>query len=192
MHNTFRSFGCSIPLGLVSIAAHAQLSPCKGTAVAGTIHDPSGAIVAEAQVTLDGGAPVGTDGCGRYYFSCVASGRHQGSDFALSFEHRQINNIAVVNAVTLDPSGNPQSVVDSVPIPQTLWLATARNGWQLGSKNTFTAEYSANANHLINQGVGGTALRETGYVNDVYEHDLRISNIALASAGFMHEARAVR
>ncbi len=131
----------------------------------------------------------GTLGKQRYGAELSGPVRRQGSDFALSFEHRQINDTAVVNAVTLDPHGNQQSVIDSVPIPQTLWLATARNGWQLGAKNTFTAEYSANVNHLLNQGVGGTALRETGYANDVYEHNLRLSNITLASAKRMHEAR---
>ncbi len=131
----------------------------------------------------------GTLGKQRYGAELSGPVRRQGSDFALSLEHRQINNTAIVNAVTLNPNGNLQSVVDSVPIPQTLWLATARNGWQLGTKNTFTAEYSANVNHLVNQGVGGTALRETGYANDTYEHNLRFSNITLASARLMHEAR---
>lgn len=131
----------------------------------------------------------GTLGKQRYGAEFSGPVRRQGSDFALSFEHRQIDNTAVVNAITLDAAGNPQSVVDSVPVPQTLWLATARNGWQLGPKNTFTAEYSANVNHLVGQGVGGTALRETGYSNDTYEHNLRLSNITIASAKFMHEAR---
>ena len=131
----------------------------------------------------------GTLGKQRYGAELSGPVRRQGSDFALSFEHRQIDDTAVVNAVTLDSNGNPQSVVDSVPNPQTLWLATARNGWQLGAKNSFTAEYSANVNHLVNQGVGGTALRETGYGNDTYEHNLRLSNITLASAKLMHEAR---
>lgn len=131
----------------------------------------------------------GTLGKQRYGAELGGPVRRQGSDFALSFEQRQVDNTAIVNAIALDPSGNSQSVVDSVPVPQTLWLATARNGWQLGPKNTFTAAYSANVNHLVNQGVGGTALRETGYANDTYEHNLRLSNITIASATFMHEAR---
>ena len=50
----------------------------------------------------------------------------QGSDFAVTLEHRIINNFAVVNAVN---SAGP--VVANVAAPQHLWLTTARVGWQL-------------------------------------------------------------
>src|SRR5205823_14419332 len=53
----------------------------------------------------------------------------------------------------------------------------------------FIASYSANVNHLINMGVGGVALPETGYDSQKYEHVLRLSNVTTASAHLMHEAR---
>ena len=131
----------------------------------------------------------GSLGKQRYGFELSGPVRKQGSDFALTLEHRIIDDTAVVNAVTLDDTGDDLNTVASVPIPQSLWLATARLGWQLGEKNTFTAEYSANVNHLQNLGVGGTALAETGYDSDTYEHNLRLSDITIASAKLMHEAR---
>ncbi|RRA47597.1 TonB-dependent receptor [Acidipila sp. EB88] len=125
----------------------------------------------------------------RYGFELSGPVRKQGSDFALTLEHREIDDTAVVNAVTLDPAGNQLNTVNSVPIPQALWLATARLGWQLGDHNTFVAAYSGNTNHLENLGVGGTSLAEAGYTSDTYEHQLKLSNITLASAKLMHEAR---
>ena len=128
---------------------------------------------------------------GKQLYGMELSGpvRKQGSDFALSLEHRTIDDTAVVNAITLDSMGNHVSTVSSVPIPQALWLATARVGWQLGERNTFTAAYSADTNQLENLGVGGTSLAENGYNSNTYEHTLRLSNITVASAKLMHEAR---
>ncbi len=112
-----------------------------------------------------------------------------GSDFALALEHRSIDNFAVVDAVVLDPSGNQVQTSANVATPQRLWIGTARVDWQLGAKNTFIASYSANVNNLLNLGVGGTSLAETGYNAGRYEHIFRVSDITTASAHLMHEAR---
>jgi hypothetical protein len=125
----------------------------------------------------------------RYGFELTGPIQKQGSDFALTLEHRSIDNFAVVNAVTLDNNGNSTNTVANVATPQRLWVGTARSDWQLGAKNTFITSYSANVNHLENVGVGGTALAETGYDSEQYEHMFRLSNITTASAHFMHEAR---
>ena len=125
----------------------------------------------------------------RYGFELTGPVRKVGSDFALTLEHRSIDNFAVVNAITLDSAGNPVNTIANVATPQRLWLATARLDWQLGPKNTFIASYSANANNLTNLGVGGAALPDTGYDSQRYEHMFRLSNITTASANLMNEAR---
>jgi hypothetical protein len=125
----------------------------------------------------------------RYGFELTGPVRKTGSDFALTLEHRSIDNFAVVNAITLDSTGNPVSTVANVATPQRLWVGTARLDWQLGAKNTFITSYSANVNHKQNVGVGGTALAATGYDSELYEHILRISDVTTISAHLMHEAR---
>jgi hypothetical protein len=125
----------------------------------------------------------------RYGAELTGPVRKTGSDFALTFEHRIIDNFAVVNAITLDNAGNEVNTVANIPTPQSLWLATARLDWQLGAKNTFIASYSANVNNLENVGAGGTSLAEAGYDSQQYEHILRLSDITTASARLMHEAR---
>jgi hypothetical protein len=125
----------------------------------------------------------------RYGFELTGPIRKKGSDFSLTLEHRSIDNFAVVNAVTLDSGGNPINTGANVATPQRLWIGNARVDWQLGAKNTFIASYGANVNHLQNVGAGGTALAETGYDSEQYEHMFRVSDITTASAHLMHEAR---
>ena len=125
----------------------------------------------------------------RYGLELTGPVRKTGSDFALTLEHRSIDNFAVVNAFTLDGNGNQLNTVANVTTPQRLWLATARLDWQLGPKNTLIASYSANANQLRNLGVGGATLAEAGYDAAKYEHMARLSVVTTASAHLMHEGR---
>ncbi len=131
-------------------------------------------------------APLGKQ---RYGFELEGPVRAKGSDFALTLEHRSIDNFAVVNAVTLDSAGKQVNTIGNVATPQRLWLGTARVDWQLGPKNTLIASYNANVNHLTNLGVGGTALAETGYDSQQYSHALRLTDVTTVSAKLMHEAR---
>src|SRR5579875_2211165 len=132
-------------------------------------------------------APLGKQ---RYGFELTGPIRKQGSDFALELEHRSINNYGVVNATTLDSSGNAVNVTANVATPQRLWEGQARLDWQLGAKNTFIVTYSPNVNSLQNVGVGGQSLAETGYNSGQYQHVLRFVDITTISTHVMHEARA--
>ena len=126
----------------------------------------------------------------RYGFELTGPVRGTGSDFALTLEHRSIDNFAVVNAITgFDATGAPVSTVANVATPQRLWLGTARLDWQLGAKNTFIASFSANMNHLVNVGVGGLTLAEGGYDSQKYDNNFRLSDVTMANAHLMHEAR---
>jgi hypothetical protein len=131
-------------------------------------------------------SPIGKQ---RYGFELEGPVRKVGSDFALTLEHRSIDNFAVVDAITVDAAGNEVATTQNVAAPQRLWLGTARVDWQLGAKNTFVASYSANVNHTQNVGVGGESLAETGYDSEVYEHMVRMSDVTTVSTHLMHEAR---
>ncbi len=131
----------------------------------------------------------GSIGKQRYGFDLSGPIRKQGSDFALSLEHRSIDNVAVVNAVGLDSSGNAVPVNATVNTPQRLWEGSARAAWQWNPKNSLTTTYTANVNSLQNVGVGGTALQESGYGESVAEHVIRVLNVSTISANLMHEAR---
>jgi len=109
------------------------------------------------------------------------------SDFALSLEKRDINEFSVVNAVTLDANGNQTPLQQTVSSPQRLWIASARNDWQLSPNDVATLSYAANVNNLGNQGIGGLTSADAGYSSVVGEYDLRLSNIQTLNANLLHE-----
>ena len=131
----------------------------------------------------------GTIGKQRYGFELSGPVRKQGSDFALALQHRTIDNVAVVNAVSLDSAGNQTAVTQTVPTPQSQWEGSARLGVQAGAKNTLIVGYTATTNDQSNLGVGGTNLAEQSYNSSSYEHVLRFTNITTVSAHIMHEGR---
>ncbi len=131
----------------------------------------------------------GSIGKQRYGFDLSGPLAKQGSDFALSLEHRSIDNVAVVDAVSLDSGGNATAVNSTVNTPQRLWVGSARAAWQWNPKNSLTTTYTANVNNQQNIGVGGTALQESGFGELVAEHVIRALNVSTISANLMHESR---
>ena len=125
----------------------------------------------------------------RYGFTLNGPVLKQGSNFSLALEHRQIDEFAVVNAVTLDAAGNQTPTISNVATPQALWIGNARVDWQLGLKNIAFASYSAKVDHLSNVGVGGTSLVENGYDSQTYDHIIRLSDTTTISPDLLHEAR---
>lgn len=111
------------------------------------------------------------------------------SDISLALEKRDINEFNVVNAQTLGSNGEAVSSQQSVSAPQRLWIASARSGWQFGSKDSGFVSFAANVNTTQNQGVGGLVLPEAGYTAAVSEYDIRLSNTYIASPSFLHETR---
>ena len=125
----------------------------------------------------------------RYGFELSGPIRINRSDFALSLEHRQIDQFAVVNAVTLNATGQQTSTIVNVPTPQALWVASARLGLLLTPRNNFTATYTAGVNGFTNLGVGGTAVAESGFNSVQSEHALRLTNLQTLSPKTLHETR---
>ena len=125
----------------------------------------------------------------RYGFELSGPMRKNRSDFALALEHRQIDEFAVVNAITLDSAGDETPVIANVATPQSLWEASARFGFQLTPKNNLTAAYTAGVSELANQSVGGTVLAEAGYNSVQSEHVLRVTNLGTLSPTLLHETR---
>jgi hypothetical protein len=125
----------------------------------------------------------------RYGFELSGPVVRKKSDFALALEKRDIDEFNVVNATTLDTSGNQAPFHQTVEAPQRLWIASARTGWQITPKDTTTLSFSAHVNNQGNQGVGGLTLPEAGYFSLVSEYDLRFTNTQTLSATLLHETR---
>lgn len=113
----------------------------------------------------------------------------QRSDISFALEKRDINEFNVVNAQTLGQNGEAIPLQQTVAAPQRLWIASARNGWQFGSRDSGFISFAVNVNNTQNQGVGGLVLPEAGYTATVGEYDLRLSNTFIASPNLLHETR---
>ena len=126
----------------------------------------------------------------RYGFELSGPLLSKKNGFSLSLERRDINNFAVVDAVTLGPTYLPMETIQDVPAPQNLWLGSIRLDLQTSSKNTLFIGYTPYQNSLQNVGVGGISLAETGYNSSVYTHTVRVGDTWTLSPHIIHEARA--
>jgi len=125
----------------------------------------------------------------RYGFELGGPITQKQSDVFLALEKRDIDEFNVVDAVTLNASGIPAHLQQSLPAPQRLWIGSARADWQLKSNDLMTVSFAANVNNLGNQGAGGLVLAEAGYNSLVSEYDLRLLNTQTVSANMLHETR---
>ena len=125
----------------------------------------------------------------RYGFELSGPVVPKKSGFALTLEKRDIDEFNVVNAVTLNANDDQTPLQQTVPAPQRLWIASARNDWQLTPEDVATLSFAANVNNLGNQGVGGLTLADAGYSSRVSEYDLRFNNLQTWSANLLHETR---
>jgi hypothetical protein len=132
----------------------------------------------------------GSIGKQRYGFTFTGPILKKGSNFSLNLEHRSIDETVAVNAITLDGSGNQVNTLDTVPVPQRLWIGNARVDWQLGPKNIAFASYSANVTDLQNLGAGGQTLRSAGYNAGQNDQIIRVSDVTTISPQLVHESRA--
>ncbi|HTV07662.1 MAG TPA: TonB-dependent receptor [Candidatus Aquilonibacter sp.] len=130
-------------------------------------------------------APIGKQ---RYGFELSGPVRRKNSDFFTSLEHRQIDNVAVVNAVTVNAAGQETPVLQTVAAPQHLWVGNFKTDWQLGAKNTFIASFDNYNNDRRNMGVGGTTLAEAGYSRSDYDYNLHLTDVTTVSPKIMNEA----
>ncbi|QHN02539.1 TonB-dependent receptor [Granulicella sp. WH15] len=122
----------------------------------------------------------------RYGFELSGPVLPKKSGFALALEKRDIDEFNIVNAVTLDGSGNQVPLRQAISAPQRLWIASARGDWQVSSKDVAVFSFSSNVNNLGNQGVGGLTLAEAGYSSLLSENDLRFTNTLIPNANLLH------
>jgi hypothetical protein len=125
----------------------------------------------------------------RYGFELGGPITQKKSDVFLALEKRDIDEFNVVDAVTLNASGIPAPLQQSIPAPQRLWIGSARADWQMKSNDLLTVSFAANVNHLGNQGAGGLFLAESGYNSLVSEYALRLLNTQTVTANMLHETR---
>ncbi|HKV39668.1 MAG TPA: TonB-dependent receptor [Blastocatellia bacterium] len=111
------------------------------------------------------------------------------SGFFVDFQARDINQSAVVDAITLTDSFQPQALSTSVLDPMLLLIASARADWQATASTALILRYDYNRDHLKNQGVGGFSLPDSAYNSTISSNAIRFSANTLFGTSASNEAR---
>jgi hypothetical protein len=97
------------------------------------------------------------------YNGSVGGPLNKKTSFFVDGQRRDIEDDAIVNAVTLDSNFNPTSLVETVPTPQTQMEIGPRIDTQIGNNNTLTFRYQFWQNSRTNSNVGQFTLPSEAY-----------------------------
>ncbi len=123
------------------------------------------------------------------YDGSVGGPLSKSSSFFVSAQQRNINDLAAVNAVILDPNLDPTPFSEAVSTPRRRTSISPRFDFQLGKNNTLTARYQFFRDSRSNQGVGQFALASQGYQDVETEHTLQLSDTQIIGSKVVNETR---
>jgi hypothetical protein len=135
----------------------------------------------------------GTDQPG--YYSTQFSGNvggpiNKNASFFIDAQRRDINNLSIVNAVTLDPTTFAETpIIQSISNPRTRTNITPRIDYQLGKNNTLTVRYQYYRDIEDAEGVGQFNLSSQGYNSDTTEHTVQVGDTQIFGAKIVNETR---
>ena len=96
--------------------------------------------------------------------------------YSLNFFPSTINNSALIDAVTLNPSTlTPVTVQSTVTTPQNNLNGSGKVDMQLSTNNTLTARYQRNFNTSDNNGIGQYSLASRAYSSEFARDDLQFT-----------------
>ncbi|HEX4426486.1 MAG TPA: carboxypeptidase-like regulatory domain-containing protein [Terriglobales bacterium] len=113
------------------------------------------------------------------------------ASFFFNVEHRNIQDVAIVNAITLGPGPtfNETPFQQSLTNPSTRTNLSPRIDYQVSKNNTLTARYQYTDNHEDNEGVGQFALPSQAYDEHELEQTFQISDTQVLGTNVINETR---
>ena len=109
------------------------------------------------------------------------------ASFFFNAEHRNIQDVAIVDAIVPDPAlGLPNQ---SVPNPSTRTNVSPRIDYQVSKNNTLTARYQFTDENETNEGVGQFSLASQAYNTHELEQTLQVSDTQVLSTNVINETR---
>jgi hypothetical protein len=123
------------------------------------------------------------------YMGNIGGPINKKTSFFFNVQRRNIDEIAVVDATTLNSGYQPTPFNESVPNPRTRTNISPRIDYQVSKNNTLTARYQYYRDTQQNAGVGGFVLPEAGYDTTSTEHTLQISDTQILGAKVINETR---
>ena len=125
----------------------------------------------------------------RLYGGNVAGPVTSRATFFTSIERTTIDFQNAVNATVLNASLLPTPLVENEPDPETRLLLSPQLDVTLNKTNTLMARYSSSRYSLPREGVGGTALPESGYETFSRQQTAQISETAVLSPRSVNEVK---
>jgi hypothetical protein len=123
------------------------------------------------------------------YNASIGGPINKKASFFFDFQRRNINEVAIVNAIVLDSDLNPTPFNQSVPNPRTRSNVGTRFDYQVSKNNTLTGRYQFFQDSQDNAGIGQFALPSTGYNSNSSEHTVQISDSQVLGTKAVHETR---
>lgn len=111
------------------------------------------------------------------------------ASFFIDFEIENIDNNALINALTLDPNLNVTPFQLAVLASAKNFEFSPRIDVQLNENHTLVGRYFFESSSLKNAGLGGFDLPSRAYVTSDSEHTLRLTDTLLISPSLINEAR---
>ena len=123
------------------------------------------------------------------YSGSVGGPLNKKTSFFFSFDRRNIQDVAVVNAVVLNSDFQQVPFNTSVLVPRTRTVLSPRFDFQLTPNNTLTVRYQYWHDTDQNAGVGQFALPSQGYNSTETENTLQLSDTQLFGTKVVNETR---
>jgi hypothetical protein len=114
---------------------------------------------------------------------------NKNSSFYVSVDRRNINDIAAIDAETLDENLNPFQTLESISTPHQRTNITPRLDYAITKNNTLTARYQYYRDTETNDGIGQATLPSQAYDSISTEHTLQIGDTQVLGAKVVNETR---
>jgi len=111
------------------------------------------------------------------------------ASFFVDAERRNVDEVSVVSALTLDPSYNTVPLSETLLNPTWRTRVSPRVDYQLTPRNTFVARYSYGQQASDNNGVGQFSLPSQAYDNRFTEHAVQLTETAMINDRTINETR---
>jgi hypothetical protein len=113
------------------------------------------------------------------------------ASFFFNIDRRNINDLAAINAITLDPADNTTVIpfTDAVSNPRRRTNLSPRLDYQISKNNTLTARYQYFHDAQTNDGIGQFNLSPQAYDSESTEHTLQISDTQVFGSKIVNETR---
>jgi hypothetical protein len=111
------------------------------------------------------------------------------SSFFFNVDRRNINDLAAIDAETLDQNLNPFQILESASNPRHRTNVSVRLDSALSKNNTLTARYQYYRDTQTNNGIGQTVLPSQAYDSTSTEHTFQIGDTQIYGAKVVNETR---